>query len=234
LLLSTTTLSLHPDWGWPPTLLTFSEIARRWLDYEVLDERMIDDGGLEKLGIRMLALADAEYLPVVTLHKIADWVRKGGVLVSLQSDPVRDVAGSDADWKALAPTFSNEMKIEAGDDRDPGKLWSLCGRKVDQGHVLILAGPTETLPRRADLLRGMLQNLGSLIPGAMNEPRISPNLDGVFASLFADRILYYNSTDREVSTEMALREEDFKGAKPAKFAFPLKIAPHEIVAIPLK
>lgn len=65
---------------------TFRDLAaevRRWLDYDLLDERLVQDGALDDKKI--LAMAGADVLEAATLEKIGAWVLEGGLLFIFDS-----------------------------------------------------------------------------------------------------------------------------------------------------
>lgn len=231
LLLPSTTLALHPEWGWPPYLHGFSDVVRDVADYEVVDERMIADGALRRFGTRVLVLADVEYLPESTLRALASWVRKGGVLVALQTSPVRAVDGSTILWEALAP-----RRITGDTTDDLADVWKRCARRVGKGAVLALPGGPSRIREQAAVVGRLNTDLAQLLPGARNGVRIDPDFDGVRASLFEDRILYYNPGDAAVTKRVRLRAADFVDAVrlPQELTFTLHLAPHSIASIPLR
>lgn len=235
LLLPTTTQLLHPEWGWPPDLHGFSDVLRDRLDFEVLDEQMVADGGLKKLRIHLLVMADTEYLRASTLRALAAWVRGGGVLVALQREAVRAVDGSDSVWRLLAPLHVPHPAISA---RFPtaAELWNEWGRAVGNGHVVVVPWGPDRVREHAAAVADFLEGLASYLPGARNGRRVDAEIDEVRASLFRDRILYYNPTDRAISKNVSLRAEDFGGdvGRPDRLSFALDLAPHSIVTVPLR
>ncbi len=231
LLLPSTTLSLHPEWGWPPYLHGFSDVLRDAADFEVVDERLIADGALKRFVIRILVLADTEYLPAATLRSLAAWVRSGGVLVALQAAPIRAIDGSDAAWQALAP-----QSPPADWTTDLAGAWKRGSRRVGKGAVLALPGGPERIRDHAAVVARLNTDLASVLRGAANAAQIDPAFDGVLSTLFRDRILYFNPTDQAITKAVALRADDFAGAapKPEKLAFTLDLAPHSIASVPLR
>jgi len=68
---------------------TFRDLAaevRRWLDYDLLDERLIQENALH--AKKILIMAGADLLEAATLEKIAAWVSEGGLLFVLDSRPL--------------------------------------------------------------------------------------------------------------------------------------------------
>jgi hypothetical protein len=91
------------EWG------TFGDLAadiRRFVDYDFLDERLVQEGALENKAI--LIMARAEVLEVQTLEKIHSWVEKGGVLFVLDSRP--------KDWDSDQTAFDRLVGLTSNSD----------------------------------------------------------------------------------------------------------------------
>ena len=95
--------ALHPEQGWPAQAEMIADPLRDLMAYEVVDDRLIRDGALDSLGIRHLILAGATWLDPETLDAVRRWVEDGGVLLALQGEAPKTVAGSTAPWDGLAP-----------------------------------------------------------------------------------------------------------------------------------
>jgi hypothetical protein len=236
LLLPSSTCQLHIDWPWPPHLYLFSEALRKRQDFEVVDERMIADGALTRFGVHLLVLANADYLQSATLKELSGWVQHGGVLVSLQTDPVRTIDGSEKQWMALAPHISSPLNILSTTGYDLKTILKKTGRKIGKGCVLILPGGMPNIQAQANTVAQISENLAEYLPGGQNTCRLQNESDGSLASLFQDRILYYNPTDQEIIKNVELRPADFAGKpnKPDKYTFQMTIPPHSIWNIPLR
>ena len=94
---------LHPDQPWSGATLALSDPLRDCLVYEVVDDRLLLDGALTKLGIRTLVLAGADFLDGAAWLAVQEWVKAGGVLVVLQARPAQTLEGETALWEAQAP-----------------------------------------------------------------------------------------------------------------------------------
>ena len=234
LLLPTTTCQLHTEWAWPPYLIQFSDVLRKQQDFEVIDERMITDGALSKFGIHLLVLANAEYLKSNTLNRLQAWIQQGGVLISLQTNSVRTIDGSEKQWKAIAPEISTVLNDNGTISSDLKTLWKESGRKVGKGYVLILPGEMKQMQKQANEVSQISENLSEFLSGGLNSIMIQDGSDGSLASLFHDRILYYNPTDKTITKNVTLRPDDFRKNKPEKYFFQFNILPHAIKEIPLK
>lgn len=104
-------------------------------------------------------------------------------------------------------------------------------------------GLTIYFPATRDLLKGYLQvvcfaiyHLSQIDPGRKDALPIDDTEDGVYATLFPDKILYYNSTDEEKTEHVVIPAEDFAMWKdqvmvPQQNEWTLHLPPHSIGAI---
>lgn len=202
LIIASTTQWLHPDWGYPPYLMSLGETVRALLDYEVVDERMLAEGALTKLGTRVAVLSDAEYMEAPALAALEKWVRTGGVLVLANVKAIRTTDGSDAIWRRLAPPVAPEAARGSSD------LWPQISRRVGRGAVALLPGPPQRQLDHGRALATIRDNLARLLPGAAPAgPGVEVGDTGLLASVFRDRILLYNGTDEKVAGTVRLRGE---------------------------
>ena len=93
-------LELRPSFPWSPQTYMAAEPLRQVIDYEVLDDRMIRDGALDKMGIKCLVLAGARWLDRGAWEKVLEWTRRGGFFVVGQAAPIQDQEGSVDLWQA--------------------------------------------------------------------------------------------------------------------------------------
>ncbi len=92
---------------------TFRDVAaeiRRVVDYDFVDERMMQEGGPK--GMSILLLIGADILEGLTLQKIAAWVSAGGVLFVLGSRP--------ADWDGSTTGFDRLIGLTPQSDEIQG------------------------------------------------------------------------------------------------------------------
>lgn len=92
---------------------TFRDLAaevRRLVDFDLLDERLVQEGALAK--IRVLVMAGAEVLEAATLDKITAWVSAGGLLFVLESRP--------QDWDGVNNSFNALLGFALGSDEIRG------------------------------------------------------------------------------------------------------------------
>lgn len=104
-------------------------------------------------------------------------------------------------------------------------------------------GLTIFFPGRRNLLRGYLEvirkttyNLSRIDPGRRDALPVDVGQDGVYATLFTDKILYYNSTNMTVTKNVTISPELFeqwKGeiATPTETSWKITLEPHSMSAI---
>lgn len=199
LVIASTTQWLHTDWGFPPYLIGLGDSMRGLFDYEVVDERMLAEGALTKLGIRVAVLSDAEYMEAPAIAALGNWVRAGGVLIVANGGTIRDVAGLDSAWRRLAPPAAPESALGGPD------LWPQVSRRIGKGAVAGLPGPPTRQAEHARAIANIRDSLPQLLPDA---PPVGPRVDvgdtGLLASVFPDRILFYNGSDKPVTGRIRL------------------------------
>lgn len=230
LIIASSTQSLHPDWGFPPYLTGLGDSMRAVFDYEVVDEAMLAEGALNRLGTRLAVLSDAEYMEAGALGALERWVRSGGVLVVVHCDAIRDIGGSDAVWTRLVPAELPEAELAGAD------IGKRCSKRVGKGAVLRLPGPAAHQAGHARAIASVHDHLPELVPGAKAAgPRVDTGDSGLLASVFKDRILVYNGTDKRVQGTLHLAGGGWGtvvGAPPSK-SITIDIEPNTIAAIDL-
>ncbi|MCC6730334.1 MAG: hypothetical protein IT208_13435 [Chthonomonadales bacterium] len=91
----TTSHLLTPDVGYPPTFLKGCTAVRDVLNYDVVDERMVRDGALERY--RVAVLWEGTIYEADTLERLRRWVEGGGVLAAYDFGKIETVEG-DQGW----------------------------------------------------------------------------------------------------------------------------------------
>lgn len=226
-LLPTTTLNLHTDWQWPPAVHRIASHVRDRLNYEVLDEQMIVDGALDAFSIRILVVADAEYLRHDALGTIERWVHNGGVVAWAGNEPVRNLEGDDAVWRRLTESLGEPPSVtKAAAPR------GLVGR----GAVFRLdaADGNETI---AVALARLHDDLADFVPDARNGVRVAAaDGAGILPSRFANRLVYFNPGDEAVEAGLRFRATDFpeKAPRPRALRLDLTIPAHGIAIVALR
>ncbi len=231
LVIASTTQWLHPEWGFPPYLMGLAESMRGLTDYEVVDERMAAEGALTRLGTRVAVLSDAEYMQSSALAALETWVRGGGVLVVANGAPIRDVTGSDAIWKRIAPPMAPETALGSDD------MWPHISRRVGKGAVAYLPGPPSRQPDHARAIVAIRDHLAQLLPGsAPPGPRVDVGDTGLLVGIFKDRVLLYNGSDKPTRGAVKLVGGGWGKTvgRPDAMAVEADVAPHAIGEIELR
>ncbi len=109
-------------------------------------------------------------------------------------------------------------------------------RRYGKGLTIFFPGKRNLLRGYLEVIRRTTYNLSSIDPGRKDAIPVDVGQDGVFATLFTDKILYYNSTNMPVTKTVAIPAEFFaqwKGevATPNENGWKLTLEPHSISAI---
>ncbi len=126
MLFPTTTHLLRANEAYPPVLQRGCADIRDVLDYRIVDERMVQDGALDRF--RILVLWEGVIYEAETLAKLRDWVRAGGVLVAYDFGKFETVEGDQSAFKdlfgyagSLAPTTPTRRFLAAMREGVPAK-----------------------------------------------------------------------------------------------------------------
>ncbi len=105
------------DVGEAPTMRQGCARARDLFAFDIVDERMIRDGALDRY--RLLVLWEGTVVEQDVLDKIVEWVQAGGVIVAYDFGKVTSVEGDGTTWRTLfgyagklqmlTPTFKGEV-----------------------------------------------------------------------------------------------------------------------------
>ncbi|MGC8785048.1 MAG: hypothetical protein ACP5RN_11785 [Armatimonadota bacterium] len=87
------------DVGEAPTMRTGCAQARDLFAFDIVDERMIQDGALDRY--RLLVFWEGTVIEQDVLDKIVEWVQAGGVVVAYDFGKVTSVEGDGAAWRTL-------------------------------------------------------------------------------------------------------------------------------------
>jgi hypothetical protein len=80
--------------GYPEGMVQWLEPLRDVLDYDVVDERLIDDLALR--NYRLLVWPFSTRVEARTMEKIRDWVERGGALMVRDLAAIRTVEGCES------------------------------------------------------------------------------------------------------------------------------------------
>jgi hypothetical protein len=101
------TQRLRPDRGYAPLFAEACAYLRDSLNFDIVDDRMIQDGCLTPY--RILVLWEGDITEQATLDKIRDWVNSGGVLLAYDFGKIQTVEG-DTSWFKDLFGYVQELK----------------------------------------------------------------------------------------------------------------------------
>lgn len=211
---------------WPHRTMAGANALREYLDYDLIDERMVREGALSKYAI--LLMFDGNVMEASTLKALEKWLKDGGILAIRDFGPIETVEGDRTFYNRwIAPVMS----------RAAGRSSNLVHKSaVGKGWILAFAGGRADHEVAAGLA-DLAHDLSELSPGKRDVPKIDDIADAVTATLFPHRILYLNPTDRQIEKTIRLRESDFpdggRTGRPVSWTRILKLKPHSIAEIRL-
>ena len=215
---------------WPGRTLAGVDVLREYMDYDLVDERMIRDKALK--SYKLLIAFDGNIMEPSTLRSIRKWVSSGGILLTHDFGPIETISGNRRQYKDLFPRFSWK-----GSGRPSiAEIAASCTRKIGRGRVVVIPSGINDWPEFAIDASEIAHNLSRYFPGHKDIVLIDGKTDGIVATLFKDRILYLNSGDKKIEKTVLLRDKDFGGkttGKPDRFEYKLELEPHTITQIPL-
>lgn len=165
------------DVGEAPTMRAGCAQARDLFAFDIVDERMIQDGALERY--RLLVFWEGTVIEQEVLDKIVEWVQAGGVVVAYDFGKVTSVEGDGSTWRTLfgyagklqvlKPAFKGEVPVGgytlrmddpatvpflqgewSQTEKEGGRAWRWTGADA-QIALLLKPGQTYSLTIRAVL-----------------------------------------------------------------------------------
>jgi len=189
-----------------PTLLSllYNQCSklRDVLDFDLVDENMMADGALKRY--RFLVLLDGNWLRLQTMIEIRNRVRDGGILITTKHSELFTVGGNRELHRQL---FSQPERIE----------------KFGNGYVLLFNGKGRG---SQGFIAKAVYNRDKIYPWT-GLPEIDNEFDGVYATRFADKIMYYNSSDSTVRKSIGINN------LLRRKSFEINVKPHSMVAVDL-
>ncbi|WP_347273867.1 hypothetical protein [Candidatus Kuenenia sp.] len=155
-------------------------ILRSFVDIDLVDENMIDDRALNKY--RFLIFLGDNILREKTLKNVLEWIKNGGVLIKSRYFPIIPFCSEE---RGIYQIFTEKSEVN-----EFGK------------------GYTAALPKWGNRF------IKAVISSVYNEDRLYPwkgiekirgFSDGVYATRFSDRILFYDSRNSEIRSELLKR-----------------------------
>lgn len=234
---------LHPNSDWSQPTLNIADSLREFNAFEIVDDRMIRSGALERLGVRQLVLAGAQWLDRDAWKEVHQWVKRGGVFVVLQDSPISDIHGDTSLWDrqqspetSLGSIVKNAMTAGARQEVIDS-IWSRCAKRIGTGWVLTIGTEDTSRDRIAWIVHSLSLEAGTRVgKPEWNLAFLDNGVDGILTTRFSDRILYYNKTNERKSLSISLREEDFPSdvPRPSSLHVRLEVEPRSIAVVPLR
>lgn len=167
------------------------------LDFDLIDENLIADGVLNKY--RFLLLLDGRFVRRQTLIKLEDWITAGGIVI----------AAPDKRLSAI------------GDDTLARHLFSPSDNisRIGEGYVFRYHGKGKN---HYEFIKRAVYNIQKVYPWP-GIAEIDDECDGIYATRFAEGILYFNSNDTEIEKSVEIHN------LPQKLKFKVTIKPYSIV-----
>lgn len=190
----------------PTTLNTIYSklpILRDLIDFDLIDENMIANGALWKY--RFLIISDGNWLRAQTLAEIRNWVRNGGILIY---NKYLHISGNDDTTKDICKLLFSRTEVP---------------QKIDTGYTLSFNAKGQRL---SEFISRAIYNNDKMYPWR-GIPEIDGKRDGVYATRFLDKIMYYNSTNFEIRKTIIINNT------PQKRVFELMIKPKSITSVSL-
>lgn len=213
------------DQDWPVRTITGANVLREFIDYDLVDERLIRDGILKQY--KVLVAYDGNIIDRATLPALEKWISDGGILLVRDFGSMETIEGDRSFYTRVFPQSSSAQGASIND------LLASHTRKLGKGAVIVAASHADDYPEFARLASDLAFNLSHYFPGKTDVPRIDGEQDGVNSTLFADRILYLNFEDYAIDKAITLRASDF-GERVDKLDRTLHLEPHSIEEIPLR
>ncbi len=121
-------------------------------------------------------------------------------------------------------------------DLDLRQLNGNWSRRYGKGLTIFFPGKRSLLRGYLEVVRRATYNLSDIDPGRRNAIPVDTGQDGVYATLFTDKILYYNSTEMAVTKSVNIPASaftDWRGEVtiPTESSWKLNMEPHSISAI---
>ncbi len=197
---------LDPDQPWSKPAIELSEPLREVTDYEILDDRMIITGALESLKIDQLILAGANWLDRDAWQKVHNWIANGGAFIVLQSNEMKDIEGSSDLWqKQISSSIPSLKEIDKSN-----KFLDKWIKRFGKGFVLTVDCRDCANKKVAQMLGSLCTRTGCYINRPDSNAKLIDNrINGLLATRFDDKILYYNYTQEDILFEIKYRKKDF-------------------------
>lgn len=178
-------------------------------------------------GIMRVTFRNQPFVPATVLPGSTDQRRLGVWVTYVQVQPE-----SSAEPAADAPTPEGRFEVAI----NLGKLRSEWARPLGRGWTIYFPARRDQLAAYCEVVRYAAYNLSDLDPTKSDAIAVDNAWDGVYATLLADRALYYNDGDSRALRTIVLSPSAFSArrdvVRPRTFAHELTLDPHAIAEIP--
>lgn len=200
-LFPSSTHELRPTESYPPLMLRGIEQLRDYVDYDVLDERLVQDGALTNYKVAILW--EGTIWRKETLDRLQDWVESGGILIAYDFGKFSTPEGDQTPFNSLfgfagsLPRFVEKERAQL----TPSPEWA---RPFGKGHAVYFPATRAAMESYLQLICRVL--FGPASPGLpmIGLPEVDNRRDGVYSTLCTDRVLLYNSMPEPVSRTIDL------------------------------
>jgi len=147
---------------------------RALIDLDLVDENMISDGALKKY--LFLVLLDGNWLQKRTFVEIKNWVSNGGVIIAPRHIWLSLIRGGEKVYPQLLFPQGKGLK------------------RLDQGYIVLFPGKGKSY---LDFIVKAVYNRKEEYPWS-SILKIDGEWDGVYATQFRNKIMYYNSNNSKI------------------------------------
>jgi len=175
-----------------------ANLLRDVADFDVVDERMVADGALERSKI--LIVFELQWIEGSTVERIADWLSRGGLLIVPEvGQPVMTPEGDTAVWSRLVrqpgPLGDQEPSLPL--------LLQQCAQKVGAGGSLCLPAPHNQGKAYVTAVRDVLYGYPQFMAGMESPALVDPAFDGVLTTVMTHRVLFQNRGRQDVTMALS-------------------------------
>jgi hypothetical protein len=181
---------------------------------------------LNRKALSTLSIESETYQPAMAIPDSKDMRRLGLQVVSVQMQELR--SREEVEVSAPPGTIRRELDIQSLRDK-----WT---RRYGKGLTVYFPATRQLIYGYIEVIRYLVYRLSGIEAGRRNALPIDTAFDGVYATLFTDKILFYNSKDTHVTKTVTIPSEAFVAwrgevAIPSETIWKLTLEPHSIEAI---
>ena len=194
---------------------------------------LLPEGSLSGKSLSTLTFQSQTYQPIKLTEASKDARALGVRVLSIQM--VEQGATESIDAPTPSGTLRRELDLTrlSPGYKEPQQSWA---RLYGKGMTIYFPANRSLLKGYIEVVRRAVYHLSAIDPARRDALPIGDTNDGVYATLFTDKILYYNSKDAAVTKKVTIPAEAFAAwrnevAVPTENTWTLKMEPHSISAI---